>query len=44
MSRVSQMIKAVTGSLEYSFWMAAALLAAGSIVLVFFEKIMKHKH
>ena len=43
MSRVSQMIKAATGSLEYSFWMAGALLGAGSIVIIFFTRIMKHK-
>ena len=43
LSRVSQMIKAVTGSLEYSFWLAGILLAIGSILLLFFEKLMKQR-
>lgn len=43
LSRVSQMIKATTGSLEYSFWLAAVLLGIGCILLFFFEKIMKQK-
>ncbi len=43
LSRVSQMIKAATGSLEYSFWLAAVLLGIGCILLFFFEKIMKQK-
>lgn len=42
MSRVSQMIKAATGSLEYSFWMAALLLAVGSVMIVFFNRVLKH--
>lgn len=43
LSRVSQMIKAVTGSLEYSFWLAGILLAVGSVLLLFFEKLMKQR-
>jgi len=43
LSRVSQMIKATTGSLEYSFWLAAILLGIGCILLFFFERIMKQK-
>lgn len=43
LSRVSQMIKATTGSLEYSFWLAGILLAVGSILLIFFERLMKQR-
>ena len=43
LSRVSQMIKATTGSLEYSFWLAGILLALGSILLIFFERFMKQR-
>lgn len=43
LSRVSQMIKATTGSLEYSFWLAGVLLAIGSILLFLFERLMKQK-
>ncbi|MEI7483969.1 MAG: OFA family MFS transporter [Ignavibacteriota bacterium] len=43
LSRVSQMIKATTGSLEYSFWLAGILLALGSILLIFFERLMKQR-
>ncbi|MFA7361434.1 MAG: OFA family MFS transporter [Candidatus Kapaibacterium sp.] len=43
LSRVSQMIKATTGSLEYSFWLAGVLLAVGSILLFLFERLMKQK-
>jgi MFS transporter, OFA family, oxalate/formate antiporter len=43
LSRVSQMIKAATGSLEYSFWLAGILLALGSVLLVFFERSMKQR-
>ena len=43
LSRVSQMIKATTGSLEYSFWLAAVLLGIGCILLFFFVRIMKQK-
>jgi nitrate/nitrite transporter NarK len=43
LSRVSQMIKAATGSLEYSFWLAGVLLAVGSILLIFFERLMKQR-
>lgn len=43
LSRVSQMIKATTGSLEYSFWLAAVLLGIGSVLLFLFENVMKQK-
>jgi OFA family oxalate/formate antiporter-like MFS transporter len=43
LSRVSQMIKAATGSLAYSFWLAGILLAVGCILLIFFEKSMKQR-
>lgn len=43
LSRVSQMIKAATNSLEYSFWLAGILLCIGVILLVFFERLMKQR-
>ncbi len=43
LSRVSQMIKATIGSLEYSFWLAAILLGIGSIILILLERLMKQK-
>lgn len=44
LSRVSQMIKASTNSLENSFWLAAILLGAGIILLLYFERIVKQKN
>lgn len=43
LSRVSQMIKAATNSLEYSFWLAAILLGIGVVLLIFFERLMKQR-
>lgn len=43
LSRVSQMIKATTGSLEYSFLLAGILLGVGSLLLIFFERLMKQR-
>jgi nitrate/nitrite transporter NarK len=43
LSRLSQMIKASTGSLEYSFWIAGILLGAGSILLIYFDRKMKQR-
>jgi hypothetical protein len=37
------MIKASTGSLEYSFWIAGILLGAGSILLIYFDRKMKQR-
>ena len=43
LSRVSQMIKATTGSLEFSFWLAGILLGIGCVLLFLFERLMKQK-
>ena len=43
LSRVSQMIKATTGSLEYSFLLAGIMLGVGSLLLIFFERLMKQR-
>jgi len=43
LSRLSQMIKASTGSLEYSFWLASMLLGAGTLLLIFFDRKMKQR-
>jgi nitrate/nitrite transporter NarK len=43
LSRLSQMIKASTGSLEYSFWLAGILLGAGSLLLIYFDRKMKQR-
>jgi len=42
MSRVSQMIKSATGSLEYSFLLGGILVVIGSILILFLNKIIKH--
>jgi nitrate/nitrite transporter NarK len=41
LSRVSQMIKSVTGSLEYSFLLGGALLTIGTFALIFLKKYLK---
>jgi MFS transporter, OFA family, oxalate/formate antiporter len=41
LSRVSQMIKSVTGSLEYSFLLGGILLIVGTIPLMFLDKVTK---
>ena len=41
LSRVSQMIKSVTGSLEYSFLLGGALLMIGTFALIFLKKYLK---
>jgi len=44
LSRVSQMIKTVTGSLEYSFILGGILLAIGSIPILYMNRILKQKN
>ena len=41
LSRVSQMIKASTGTLEYSFLLGGVLMLIGSVLLLYLERNMK---